>query len=486
MAVSADRARRDRRPAWRAAPAELVERRHVVDLAARLGGLVGGGKPRCRPGGSSSIASPHAAASANSPSQRRASACTSRSAPSASPFAPQANACSHARDAPAKSTPRALARRPRGYSSPARAGSPARSRVLAEHHRVGLARALEPRAGEPVAERAVGVGEHRVRGLAHERVAEHELVLAGKARRAARARSARAATSSSSHASCSSSSRRRASARTPPRQNALAEHARRAQHAARLGVEPLEPRLHHREHRLGQRVAPALGHRADQLLEVERVAGGALDDARDRARPRAVAEHLAHEPLAALLRRARRAGSPARPRSAHRRGKTLVDLGPREREHEQRPIAQRRAAPRRRASRSGRRPSADPRARSAAAARRTRRRRVLERAADLVAHQHAVGARGAQLDPSSSANGAADRARRGTRDARDRRLGALRATRARSLSRRTSSGSPSRMPAARRSACARSRTASPRSSDRRGRARARRLAALARSAVTSS
>src|SRR6185312_5939326 len=57
--------------------------------------------------------------------------------------------------------------------------------VGGEHHGVGLAGALQPLAGQAVAELLVLLGEGGVGGLAHERVAERELLLAGEARRRA-------------------------------------------------------------------------------------------------------------------------------------------------------------------------------------------------------------------------------------------------------------------------------------------------------------
>src|SRR6185369_16800495 len=50
--------------------------------------------------------------------------------------------------------------------------------VQREDERLLLAARLEPRARELVAERAIRVGEHRIGGLADERVAEPELRLA--------------------------------------------------------------------------------------------------------------------------------------------------------------------------------------------------------------------------------------------------------------------------------------------------------------------
>ena len=54
--------------------------------------------------------------------------------------------------------------------------------VLREHHRVHLAGVLQPLAGEAMPEPQVRVGEHRVRGLADDRVPELILVLVGEPR----------------------------------------------------------------------------------------------------------------------------------------------------------------------------------------------------------------------------------------------------------------------------------------------------------------
>ncbi len=75
----------------------------------------------------------------------------------------------------------------------------------------------------------------------------------------------------------------------------LPEDARRAQRLARRGRERLEPRLHHGDHGLGRSVAAALGLGPDQLLQVERVPAGAIEDALDHGALHLGAEHLAHE-----------------------------------------------------------------------------------------------------------------------------------------------------------------------------------------------
>ncbi|MBA3396188.1 MAG: hypothetical protein H0T89_26395 [Deltaproteobacteria bacterium] len=54
--------------------------------------------------------------------------------------------------------------------------------VLGKRHRVALAVALEPVAREPVTEDAIGIGQHRVRGIANERMSKCELILSDGAR----------------------------------------------------------------------------------------------------------------------------------------------------------------------------------------------------------------------------------------------------------------------------------------------------------------
>ena len=249
----------------------------------------------------------------------------------------------------------------------------------------------------------------------------------------------------------------------------LAEHARRAQHAPRLGSSALEARLHHRQHRLGQLGALALGGRADQLLEVERVAGGALDDARDLA----ASARRRRAPARTSRSRALRDSSPRRisctSRSAHSRGKSSCTSG----RASASTMSGRRAGAQRgvdEAHRRQSRPSADPRARAPPAARGTRRRASPPR-------------RGASDRPSASGRGARRgaagcrrrgtarrRARRGTRRrgrARPRRDVARRGARAASAGARR---------AARRRGCRR-RGGAPSASSANGRAGAHRIAA---------
>ena len=243
--------RRRRRAASRAPRAND----RVRERAAAVAELPMRGVPtrRRRPAGASKLRCARASQSAMRPRQRSASASTRRSSPSISARTRRASA---PRSACSSTLARSLpssACAPRARSAAiARSRSPPRSKCSREDRRVALAVRFEPRAREPVRERAIVVGEHRVRRLANERVPERELVLAGEAALAcARVTSSRR-TSSSSH------SRRRARSRfdaadvcdshraTPER---FAEHARRAKHATRLGLERVEAPLDHREHR---------------------------------------------------------------------------------------------------------------------------------------------------------------------------------------------------------------------------------------------
>src|SRR5262249_19777525 len=137
--------------------------------------------------------------------------------------------------------------------------------VVREHYRVALARALEPLGRQLVAERAVRVGEHRVRGLAEERVAECVLLLARELRLAA-AEDELALDEARERVADRHvvllAAEERGHAALPER---LAEDARRAQDEARRRLEALEARLRHRDDRVRQRVSAALRDAANQL-----------------------------------------------------------------------------------------------------------------------------------------------------------------------------------------------------------------------------
>ena len=196
----------------------------------------------------------------------------------------------------------------------------------------------------------------------------------------------------------------------------------------------------------------ARGDGADQLLEVERVAVGALDDAR---RPPSSATSpsasrtsfsLARRDSGAEADRLQRArlpqiaGSARRPRGAPAPAPSAAVAQ----------VAQRGVDE---ADRAGDRPSAGPRAPAAPGARRTRRRASPPRRGAW-RRPSAAGSRARRAARRCRRRGRRRRpARRGTRrPARGARASTWRATRARSLSRLLSTGSPSWMPAARRMA----------------------------------
>ncbi len=208
----------------------------------------------------------------------------------------------------------------------------------------------------------VGVGEHRVSRLAHQPVAERVLAFAGEAGVGRRRRRAPGRRAPASHAVRSALPGAAPISRaTPPRQKASPNTLAARSDPPRFGFEPLEPRLDQREHRLGERVAVALGHPPDQLLEIEGVAVRPLARCARRSRRRDVARAPCVTSLSARAgcsRRGRCRSAPRLPRVPER----LVHLGARQREHHEGPLRRARAARRPGTSRSARRPSAGPRA----------------------------------------------------------------------------------------------------------------------------
>ena len=215
--------------------------------------------------------------------------------PSSSPAAPQATPALGALDGRGEIV--RLERLLGGAAVPAHAPRrlAAAPEVLGHRHRVGRAVLLQPLAGEAVAERAVRLGQHGVGRLAHQRVAEDVVGVARRRRgRRPASTSSRAASASSQAPTsrrCDVAAEQRGDRR---RGEAIAEDARRAEDALGLAALGVEARLHRAEHRVGERVLPAGGDGADQLLEVEGVAVRAIDDAR-------------HHRVARRPRRARRA-----------------------------------------------------------------------------------------------------------------------------------------------------------------------------------
>ena len=147
--------------------------------------------------------------------------------------------------------------RARGTSAPrAPARRRARSARPAPWRRSSPA-LLQPLAGEPVAERAIGLGEHRVGRLAHERVANDVLALAAGrgargARRPARARRAARATRRPRRAG----RRRRGAPRRRRARSARRTRSRRAARACASGPSASRRACTIASTDLGQRVAP--------------------------------------------------------------------------------------------------------------------------------------------------------------------------------------------------------------------------------------
>ena len=165
----------------------------------------------------------------------------------------------------------------------------AAAEVLGQRHRVARrppAPATRPRAGGRARDRRRSASRRPPRAPARARTVNSDVRRArsGVAARATSSRAARRSMRVRHVGQLGLAAEQRRHAR---RARSARRTRRRAQHA--LGLAPLgvEARLHHPEHGVGQRrrARPA-GGRADQLLEVERVAVGALDDRLPRRRPR--------------------------------------------------------------------------------------------------------------------------------------------------------------------------------------------------------
>src|SRR5262249_10083226 len=116
------------------------------------------------------------------------------------------------------------------------------------------------------------------------------------------------------------------------------ENARGAQRPTRARLERVETRVHHGRDRLGQ-VGLTARDRAEQLLEVERVAGREVRDALEGARCGVRSEHLLAELHAGRERELTDLdlrGAACGPQL----GKKLAHLGSAEREHEQGAVAE--------------------------------------------------------------------------------------------------------------------------------------------------
>ena len=249
------------------------------------------------PRGSSSAASaPRAAAGPSAPRQRWASACTRRALPRSSPSGAERHGALGVIEGRGEVV--AGERLLGGALVVARGGGELSTEleVQGEERGVDLARALQVGARQPVAHAAVGVGEHGVGGLAHHRVAEGVLGLAGEDGGGAAGRHLHR------HEPLERLGQRRGRlaeegghAASP---EGLPEDAGRPQDALGLGPERVEARLHHAEHRVGHGLARACELGAHQLLDVERVALGPGHDALHGRWLGTLAEGGAHQALA--------------------------------------------------------------------------------------------------------------------------------------------------------------------------------------------
>ena len=215
----------------------------------------------------------------SSPRQTCASAWMRRSAPGASPRAPQAMP----RSARSIAAPRSLAfsacSAARRYQRDRSRRLVAAAEVLGQHH--GVARPAAPATRRPGGGRARD--RRRSAWRRPPRAPARARTSARRRRRRASGAGIRASSSRAHSRSSQSLDLRRprasppSSAATPPREKRSPKTlaARSTRRASGLGV---EARLHHGEHRVGQRLAAAVGGGADQLLQVEGVAVGAVDD----------------------------------------------------------------------------------------------------------------------------------------------------------------------------------------------------------------
>src|SRR5581483_11503159 len=124
-------------------------------------------------------------------------------------------------------------------------GLPAFVEVLREDDAVALARGLEPFAGLRVRDRAIGVGEHAIRGLAHDLVTKEVLLFARKFRFwHADEDLARGELVEVIAERARVDSKERLERAAPRR---AAEDARGAERLAELGLEAVDARRDHRE-----------------------------------------------------------------------------------------------------------------------------------------------------------------------------------------------------------------------------------------------
>ena len=168
--------------------------------------------------------------------------------------------------------------------------------MLDQHSRVAFAVLLEPPPGNPMGERPVVVGEHRVGRFPHQRVPEGQLVLARESAFAPRAHEltplerrepvlhARDGVRSLTELGFDGPAPERGS-----------KHARRPEHAPRVRLERVQAVLHHRKDGVGEVIPLPFGDGAQDLFEEECVARRARHGPLEHFRGHVVAEHVTRE-----------------------------------------------------------------------------------------------------------------------------------------------------------------------------------------------
>ncbi len=202
--------------------------------------------------------------------------------------------------------------------------------VLGQHQGRRLPPLLEPSGCERVARVTVSLRQHRVGGLANDLVTERVLDLVGERRRGPAGQEL-TCQQPAQHLVHVASLEERGRASTP---EGPPEHAGPAQQPPLVGPEPLEARLDHGQHAVGQRVAGVRRGRADQLLEEERVPRCAFDDPVDRRLRHVLAQRVPHEALARAPPE-RTEADLLHATLGPELGEDVVHVGPRQREHHQ-------------------------------------------------------------------------------------------------------------------------------------------------------
>ncbi len=263
-------------------------------------------------------------------------------------------------------------------------GNAAANEVLCESAWTRGAGRFENFAGELVTERAIVVGERRVRCVANERVTKAILACAGRDDFGARERQQSKVDDLARHAG-------------QERDDlfdgeAVSENARGAKDAARVGGELVETRLEDPEDRIGERFVAACGA-ANELFQKKCVALCACDERRNVGFRRAIAERVFHELGGRAFRKWRERDRNDATLGPQAR-KKLRHLRTRERENEER--ARRKISHHRIEHAHGRDVAPVQIFDHEHDGSRERRDPFFERRAQRVAHQTRVAARGAQ------------------------------------------------------------------------------------------